>query len=63
MFQDAKAHMTFAFDSINKNVIASYTSGSFPRNKYSEGLQLCKEACDFLFDFYRDIVRKYATTL
>ncbi|KAF4519375.1 hypothetical protein B566_EDAN008683 [Ephemera danica] len=61
--KDAVGHMTFAFDSINKNVIASYTGGNFSQNKYMEGLSLCRDASNFLFELYRDIVRKYACTL
>ncbi|XP_065347572.1 exosome complex component RRP46 [Cloeon dipterum] len=61
--KECKASLTFAFDSINKNVIASYTSGTFPVQTYNNGLEKCRQASDFLFDFYRDIVRKYASTL
>ncbi|XP_059472932.1 exosome complex component RRP46 [Neocloeon triangulifer] len=61
--KDCKATLTFAFDSIDKNVIASYTTGTFPIQVYNNGLEKCRQASDFLFDFYRDIVRKYSTTL
>ncbi|KAK4884817.1 hypothetical protein RN001_001088 [Aquatica leii] len=49
----AKANFVFVFDNIAKRIIASHTSGSFNLAQYEEALELCKKACDAIFDFYK----------
>ncbi|CAH3174908.1 unnamed protein product [Porites evermanni] len=49
----ASAVATFAFDSINKNVMTSSTTGSFTLHEYNQCLEACRSAADKLFEFFR----------
>ncbi|KAJ7379942.1 Exosome component 5 [Desmophyllum pertusum] len=51
--KSASAVMTFAFDSINKNVMTSSTTGSFTLPEYDKCLEACRTAAAKLFDFFR----------
>jgi hypothetical protein len=56
--QGSKASLTFVFDSIKKNIIASHTTGRFTQFQYQESLLKCRNVSDKIFSFYRDIVKK-----
>ncbi|XP_012275797.1 exosome complex component RRP46 [Orussus abietinus] len=61
--QDAKATFTFAFDSTKKNLITCHTTGNFTDLEFTDSLHKCKQASQYVFDFYREIVTKYATKI
>ncbi|XP_067000732.1 exosome complex component RRP46 [Anabrus simplex] len=54
------ASLTFVFDNVKKDIVASHTNGSFTHAQYNEGLLKCRKASEQIFIFYRDLVRKYA---
>ena len=54
----ASAVMTFAFDSRDKNLITSTTTGTFTKEKYQICLALCRDVSSQLFDFYRESITK-----
>ncbi|XP_034938036.1 exosome complex component RRP46 [Chelonus insularis] len=58
--QNARATFTFAFDNIKKNCISCYTTGRFNDEELIESLKKCRDASQCVFDFYREIVKKYA---
>jgi len=49
----ASAVMTFAFDSINQNMMTSSTNGKFTFQQYDKCLEACRSAAIKLFDFFR----------
>lgn len=55
---EARAVLTFVFDSVNKNVIAVVTCGRFSQDEYKKCLHLCRQASQTLFNFYRDSLSK-----
>ncbi|XP_014217264.1 exosome complex component RRP46 [Copidosoma floridanum] len=59
----SKATFTFAFDSLNKELICCQSSGKFKEEELIGAVEKCKEASQHLFDFYRDIVKRYATAI
>lgn len=58
-----KANFTFVFDSLKHSVIGVNTDGKFSLRQYNEAQRLCREASNKIFDFYREIVKRYATVL
>ncbi|XP_068731297.1 exosome complex component RRP46-like isoform X2 [Montipora capricornis] len=54
----ASAVMTFAFDSVNKNVMTSSTTGSFTFQQYDKCLEACRATAIKLFDFFRMSVER-----
>ncbi|KDR22065.1 Exosome complex exonuclease RRP46, partial [Zootermopsis nevadensis] len=61
--KDSKASLTFVFDSVKKNTVASHTTGSFTQIQYQESLMKCRNASDNIFSLYRDMVKKYASRI
>ncbi|XP_076637754.1 exosome complex component Rrp46 [Colletes latitarsis] len=61
--QDARAEFTYGFDSMKKNIICCYTAGRFTETEVSETMNKCKEASQYVFDFYRNLVKKYANVI
>ncbi|GFG28351.1 hypothetical protein Cfor_09096, partial [Coptotermes formosanus] len=53
----SKATLTFVFDSINKSIVASHTTGRFNQTQYQECVLRCKNVSDKIFSFYRDIIK------
>lgn len=60
---DVSAQLTFVFDSVDKNIIASSTEGSFSSEKFHESVSKCRRASDNIFSYYRDVVKKYSAAL
>ncbi|XP_011563389.3 exosome complex component RRP46 [Plutella xylostella] len=54
------ADMTFVFDSREKKLITSFTSGTFSEAAHQEALARSRAASDLLFAFYRDMLRNYS---
>lgn len=63
LFQNAKATFTYAFDSIKKDLVMCHTTGRFSEKELMQTIENCKEASKFIFDFYRDTVKKYAVCI
>ncbi|XP_063985977.1 exosome complex component RRP46 [Diachasmimorpha longicaudata] len=59
--QNARATFTYAFDSIKKHLIACHTSGTFTEKELMRSIEQCREASQYIFDFYREVVKKYST--
>lgn len=58
-----KGNFTFVFDSQKQSVIGVNTDGKFTLQQYNDAQDLCREASKKIFDFYRDMVTKYASVL
>ena len=58
-----KGNFTFVFDSLKQSVIGVNTDGKFTLQQYNEAQNLCRQASRKIFDFYRDMVKKFATVL
>lgn len=57
--EKGQASLTFVFDSIEKNTIATHTTGRFTIDQYNDALTQCKQASATIFQFYRDAIRKF----
>ncbi|XP_075217157.1 exosome complex component Rrp46 [Lycorma delicatula] len=57
--QNNKGIMTFAFENSNYKVVSSHTDGVITQVQYQQGLLRCKLASQFLFDYFRNTVKKY----
>ncbi|XP_071453880.1 exosome complex component RRP46 [Hetaerina americana] len=58
--KDIKSELMFAFDNIDFRVVAVHTTGLFSDDQYKQAMHFCAEASKKIFDFYREIVKKYA---
>lgn len=61
--EEAQASLTFVYDSVDKNIVASYTTGKFTVGQYNDALEQCRDASEVVFKFYRDAVRKFTKCL
>ncbi|CAH2094843.1 unnamed protein product [Euphydryas editha] len=61
--QSSRALLHFVFESREKNLVTGFTEGSFSEDTYEEALARCRLASELVFDFYRDIVRKYSNVI
>ncbi|XP_076659812.1 exosome complex component Rrp46 [Halictus rubicundus] len=61
--QNARAEFTFGFDSMKKDVICCHTVGRFTQSEFFEAMDKCKQASQHVFDFYRNLVKKYAKAI
>lgn len=61
--QNARAEFTYAFDSINKDIICCHTVGQYTEAELFETMDKCKQASQHIFDFYRNLVKKYANVI
>ncbi|XP_043473734.1 exosome complex component RRP46 [Leptopilina heterotoma] len=61
--QNSRASFTYAFDSVRKDVICCHTTGTFLEKDLIATKKCCKNACQYIFDFYREIVKKYANII
>lgn len=57
------ATFTFVFENVNYNIVASHTTGAFSDEQYGEAVEKCKDGSVKIFEFYRNIVAKYAKKL
>ncbi|XP_015110720.1 exosome complex component RRP46 [Diachasma alloeum] len=58
--QNARAKFTYAFDSIKKDLITCHTSGIFTEKELMISMKQCREASQYIFNFYREVVKKYS---
>ncbi|XP_032521440.1 exosome complex component RRP46 [Danaus plexippus] len=61
--QSATTKLYFVFDSRDKNLVTGFTEGAVGEDMYLEALEKCRAASDLVFDFYRDVVRKYSDVI
>ncbi|XP_031833544.2 exosome complex component Rrp46 [Nomia melanderi] len=61
--QNARAEFTFGFDSMKKDVICCHTEGRFTQAEFFDAMDKCKQASQYVFDFYRNLVKKYAKVI
>ncbi|XP_015185058.1 PREDICTED: exosome complex component RRP46 [Polistes dominula] len=61
--QKSRAVLTFTYDSIKRNFISCQTSGRFTDKEFVECLDKCEQASTRIFEFYRDVVKKYVTAI
>ncbi|XP_076233844.1 exosome complex component Rrp46 [Calliopsis andreniformis] len=61
--QHARAEFTYAFDSLKKDVVCCHTVGRFTQDEFFETMDKCKEASQYVFDFYRNLVKKFANVI
>lgn len=57
----AVASLTFVFESVQRNVVATHTTGRFTIGQYNDAVIKCRHASDIIFKFYREVIRKFAT--
>lgn len=60
-FEQAVASLTFVFESIHLNMVASHTSGRFTIEQYHRAVMRCKHASKSIFNFYRTAMENYTT--
>ncbi|XP_046831912.1 exosome complex component RRP46 [Vespa velutina] len=61
--QNAKAVFTFTYDSIKKDIISCSTTGRFTDKEFLECSDKCRQASSCVFNFYRDVVKRYAKSI
>lgn len=61
--QNFKGNFTFVFESLKQSVIGVNTDGKFTLQQYNDAQKLCQQASRKIFDFYRELVKKYAVVL
>lgn len=58
-----KGNFTFVFDNVKQSVIGVNTDGKFTISQYNDAQKLCRQASSKLFDFYKEMIKKYATVI
>jgi ribonuclease PH len=58
-----KGNFTFVFESEKCSLIGVSTDGKFSIQKYNEAQSQCRDASRKIFEFYREIVKKYSSVL
>ncbi|XP_011641262.1 exosome complex component RRP46 [Pogonomyrmex barbatus] len=61
--KNAKAEFTYTFDSINKDIICCHSIGQFSQNEFLASMNKCKQVSQYVFDYYREVTKKYANTI
>lgn len=61
--QNAKAEFTFAFDSINKDVICCHSVGRFTQTDFLACVYRCKQVSQSVFDYYREVTKNCANIM
>lgn len=58
----AGSYFLFVFESsADKKVVSVYTEGKFQAKQYTEAERLCRDACESVFQFYRDTTQRFAS--
>lgn len=58
-----RATFTFVFDSQKRRLVTSETGGHFSKDQYEECLIKCREASSLIFDYNKQVVKKYAPVI
>ncbi|KAL6256087.1 hypothetical protein P5V15_013322 [Pogonomyrmex californicus] len=61
--KNAKAEFTYTFDSINKDIICCHSIGQFSQSEFLASMNKCKQVSQYVFDYYREVTKKYANTI
>lgn len=61
--QNAKAEFTYAFDSINKDIVSCHSIGRFSQSEFLASMDKCRQVSKYIFDYYRDVTKKYANVI
>ncbi|XP_043273040.1 exosome complex component RRP46 [Venturia canescens] len=61
--QNSRASFTFAFESIKKELVCCHTTGRFNDDEFFASMEKCRSASQHVFEFYREIVKKYANRI
>ncbi|XP_043679404.1 exosome complex component RRP46 [Vespula pensylvanica] len=61
--QNAMAVFTFTYDSLKKDIISCNTMGRFTDKEFVECVDRCRQASSCVFNFYREVVRRYAKSI
>ncbi|XP_011139041.1 exosome complex component RRP46 [Harpegnathos saltator] len=61
--QNAKSAFTFAFDSIKKDIVCCHTVGRFTQSELLASMDKCRQVSQYVFDYYREVTKKYANTI
>lgn len=48
---------------MKKDVICCNTVGCFTETEFLEAMEKCKHVSQYIFDFYRNLVKKYANVI
>ena len=56
--ENAIAHLTFAFDSVDTNVVCCHATGRFSEEQYQLCLAECRSASTHVFAFYKEAIRE-----
>ncbi|XP_046848423.1 exosome complex component RRP46-like [Xenia sp. Carnegie-2017] len=57
--KNAKAVITFAFDSVNKDIILLTSKGKFSINQFETCLMVARDCSQKIFDFYRTSIGRF----
>ncbi|KAG2470615.1 EXOS5 protein, partial [Polypterus senegalus] len=59
--KESRAVLTFAIDSVERQVMMSSTKGAFTTAEFHQSIAICQKAAESIFQFYRDSVgRRYS---
>ncbi|TGZ46244.1 exosome complex component RRP46 [Temnothorax curvispinosus] len=61
--KNAKAEFTFAFDSINKDIVCCHSIGRFSQTEFLASMDKCRQVSKYVFDYYREVTKKYANVI
>ncbi|XP_032672249.1 exosome complex component RRP46 [Odontomachus brunneus] len=61
--ENAKSAFTFAFDSIEKDIVCCHTVGRFSQSEFLASMDKCRQASQYVFDYYRKVTKKYANAI
>ncbi|CAH1400987.1 unnamed protein product [Nezara viridula] len=61
--EKAKIVITLGFENVKYNIVAAHVVGECSLEVYEKAVLICKSAVQHIFDYYKSIVKKYASTL
>ncbi|XP_012524999.1 exosome complex component RRP46 [Monomorium pharaonis] len=61
--KNAKAEFTYAFDSINNDIICCHSVGQFSQSEFLASMDKCRQVSKYVFDYYREVTKKYANII
>ncbi|XP_011878170.1 PREDICTED: exosome complex component RRP46 [Vollenhovia emeryi] len=61
--KNAKAEFTYAFDSINKDIVCCHSIGRFSQSEFLASMDKCRQVSKYVFEYYREVIKKYANVI
>lgn len=58
---ECRAHFTFVFDSIERDLITVHSMGCFKIAQFNDAYAMSRAASGLIFEFYRKIMTKFHT--